>query len=188
MRKYFLFILIIMCANVKAQNLALYFELIPEELVPFMNLETRKNRIDTISDRFLSMHTSNISTLSIKMMPIERDTTNILTVIKSVETVGTIDSSIRFYTTTWSKLPMSNYFSAPTYKDFYQPNDSVSLEEFSTYCIPFILNYKFDGETLVANIDPEKYLPTETFKKIAPAFTGKPVTYIWKDERWVLRK
>lgn len=185
MKKLFLFIIYIMCANAQAQNLALYFELIPEELVTFIKPEMRRSRIDTISDNFLSMHTSKISTLDIKMIPIVSDTTNILTVIQSVETVGTIDSSIKFYTNTWSRLPLEKYFSAPTYEDFYQANDSVSLEEFSKFCIPFLVSYKFEGENIVASIDPEKYLPVEQYKKISPAFTKKPVTYIWsKEERW----
>ena len=184
MRKIFFLTLFIICFNAKSQNLSFYFDLIPEELVPFLNIESRKNRIDTISDRFLSMHTTNISTLSIKMMPVERDTTNILTVIQSVETVGTTDSNIKFYTTTWSKLPRNNYFNVPTYKDFYQQNDDVSLEEFTTYCIPLLVKYAFVDETIQATIDPEKYLPTETYKKISPALTKKPVIYIWKNDRW----
>ena len=184
MRKVFLYILLIICGAAKAQNIALYFELIPEDLVLYMNAESRKSKIDTLSTDYLSMHTSGISTLDIKMLPLTNDSTNILTVIESVETEGTIDSSIKFYTTTWSKLPTEKYFPVPEYKDFYKENDSISLDEFSKLCIPFIVSYRFAGEGIIATIDPEKYLPVETYQKLSPAFARKHMIYLWNDDKW----
>ena len=192
--------------GLNAQNLAFYFELIPEAQLPHLKTDLLKGMIglyelgqrpaqvpnllngvcvlDTLSDTYLSMHTSTVSTLSIKMLEQKADTTSILAVVKSVKAVGTNDSSISFFTNTWSKLATEQYFDIPSAHSFYQPNDTVSLEEFSNFCIPLIIEYKIDGDTISATIDPEKYLPEEVYQKISPALSKDAVKYVWDGSRF----
>ena len=192
--------------GLNAQNLAFYFELIPEAQLPHLKADLLKGMIglyelgqrpaqvpnllngvcvlDTLSDTYLSMHTSKVSTLSIKMLEQKADTTSILAVVKSVKAVGTTDSSISFFTNTWSKLATEQYFDIPSAHSFYQPNDTVSLEEFSNFCIPLIIEYKIDGDTISATIDPEKYLPEEVYQKISPALSKDAVRYVWDGSRF----
>lgn len=182
------FMLFVVNITMKAQNLAFYFELIPEAQLPHLKPEMRKGMVgiyelgqrpakvpnllggtcvlDSLTNDYLSMHTSDVSTLSIKMIEQKSDSTSILAVIHTVKTVGTYDSSINFFTNTWSKLDNNKYFSTPTHADFYKQNDTVSLEEFTKYCIPLIIKYEFEGNGIKATIDPEKYLPVEVFEKI----------------------
>lgn len=204
-RLLYILLLFLSLTTVKAQNLAFYFELIPEEQLPHLKPDMRKGMVglyelgerparvpnllngdcilDTLSNDYLSMHTSTVSTLDIKMLESQIDSTEILVVLHTVKAASTEDSSIEFFSKTWSPMDASRRFSAPSVNDFYQQNDKVSIEEFTSYCIPLLISYKIDGETLYAAIDPEKYLPKEVYEKISPAFTGKQVRYIWIKER-----
>ena len=208
MRKAILSLCLVLASTfgLNAQNLAFYFELIPESQLPHLKADLLKGMIglyelgqrpaqvpnllngvcvlDTLSDTYLSMHTSTVSTLSIKMLEQKADTTSILAVVKSVKAVGTTDSSISFFTNTWSKLATEQYFDIPSAHSFYQPNDTVSLEEFSNFCIPLIIEYKIDGDTISATIDPEKYLPEEVYQKISPALSKDAVRYVWDGSRF----
>lgn len=207
MRKHLLlfFVFLVSLTTVKAQNLAFYFELIPEEQLPHLKPDMRKGMVglyelgerparvpnllngvcilDTLSNDYLSMHTSTVSTLDIKMLESQTDSTEILIALHTVKAAGTEDSSIDFFTKTWSRLDPVRRISTPTASDFYRPNDTLTLEEFSRYCIPLLISYKIDGDSLIASIDPEKYLPKEIYEKISPAFTGKQVRYSWMKER-----
>ena len=211
MRKAIISLCIILAAIgcTHAQNLAFYFELIPEAQLPHLKAEMLKGLLglyqlgqrpaqvpnqlngvcvlDTLSDSYLSMHTSKVSTLSVKMLEHKADTTSILAVVRSVKAVGTTDSSLNFFSSTWSQLPTSRFIDLPTAKDFYRTNDKVSLDDFSKYCIPLIIEYKIDGDTITAAIDPEKYLPKEVFLQISPALTPNAVSYVWDGNRFVIR-
>ena len=202
-----LFVFFMVNITMNAQNLALYFELIPDAHLSHLKPDLRKGMVgmyelgqrparvpdmlggicvlDTLSNDYLSMHTSDVSTLSIKMHQCENDSINLLVVVKTVKVAGSTDSGINFFTNTWSKLESSKYIDVPTVSDFYVTNEEVSLDEFSRFCIPLLITYKFnDDNSLSATIDPEKYLPVEIYKKISPAFSKKPVTYIWDGNRY----
>ena len=135
-------------------------------------------------ERHLSLDAYKHSEHPLKMLEHKADTTSILAVVKSVKAVGTTDSSISFFTNTWSKLATEQYFDIPSAHSFYQPNDTVSLEEFSNFCIPLIIEYKIDGDTISATIDPEKYLPEEVYQKISPALSKDAVRYVWDGSRF----
>lgn len=202
-----LFLALASIVDTNAQNLAFYLELIPEAQLPHLKTDLIKGMVglyelgqrpaqvpnllngvcvlDTLSDSYLSMHTSKVSTLSIKMLKHKADTTSILAVVKSVKAVGTTDSSISFFTNTWSKIATEKYFDLPTAQSFYRVNDKVSLDEFSKYCIPLIIEYKIDDDTISATIDPEKYLPEEVYKQISPAVSKEAVRYVWDGNRYV---
>lgn len=195
-----------MVFGASAQNIDFYFELIPEAQLPHLKPDLRKGMVglyqlgqparvpnmlggtcmlDTLSTDFLSMHTTNVSTLSIKMFENKADTTSILAVVHTVQAAGTFDSTISFFTNTWSLLPTARFIELPTVKDFYLSNDKVSLDEFSRFCIPLLICYKLDDDKIIASIDPEKYLPEEVFKQIAPAIKPQPITYKWNGSRYV---
>ena len=202
--KYIFLALLIANTTMKAQNLAFYFELIPEEQLPHLKPDMRKGMVglyelgerparvpnllkgvcvlDTLSDSYLSMHTSGISTLAVKMLESKVDSTEILAVMHNVEATGTLDSSLEFFTKTWSQLDGAQRIDTPTIADFYKQNADVTLEDFGRYCTPLLVSYRMDGETLVASIDPEKYLPKEVYEKIAPALSDKQVKYKWNKE------
>lgn len=206
MKKLAIFVLLCATTALNSQNLAFYFELIPEAQLPHMKPDMRKGMIglyelgtrpaqvpnllngvcvlDTLSDDYLSMHTSKVSTLTIKMLSVESDSCSILTVVHTVKAAGTEDSSINFFTNTWSKLDATRFFEAPTAKDFFVENDNLSFEEFSHICIPLLLSYSFHADTLSAQLDPEKYLSKEDYKKISPALRKEPVTYSWDGTRY----
>lgn len=195
-----------MVFGASAQNIDFYFELIPEAQLPHLKPDLRKGMVglyqlgqparvpnmlggtcmlDTLSTDFLSMHTTNVSTLSIKMFENKADTTSILAVVHTVQAAGTFDSTISFFTNTWSLLPTARFIELPTAKDFYLSNDKVSLDEFSRFCIPLLICYKLDDDKIIASIDPEKYLPEEVFKQIAPALKPQTITYKWNGSRYV---
>lgn len=202
--KYIFLVLLIANTTMKAQNLAFYFELIPEEQLPHLKPDMRKGMVglyelgerparvpnllkgvcvlDTLSNSYLSMHTSNISTLAVKMLESKVDSTEILAVMHTVEATGTLDSSLEFFTKTWSRLDATLRINAPTAADFYRLNADVTLEDFGQYCKPLLVSYRMEEETLVASIDPEKYLPKEVYEKIAPALSDKQVRYKWNKE------
>jgi len=187
--------------GIKAQNLAFYFELIPEAQLPHLRADMRKGMVgmyelgqrparvpntfngicvlDTLSNDYLSMHTSDVSLLTIKMMENKADTSNILVVLHTVKAAGTLDSSINFFTSTWSKLNGATFFTVPTANDFYLENDKITIEDFSRFCMPLMISYEIDNDTLKAKIDPEKYLPKEVFEKIQPGLKSDPLIYQW---------
>lgn len=193
MKKFMIILAVLMtgvcCSH--AQSLSVYFELIPEAQLPILRADMRKGMVgmyelgqrpakvpnllngtcvlDTLSDTYLSMHTTDVSTLSIKMLPMKVDSCNVLAVVHTVKVEGTEDSTIDFFTNTWSKLDGDKYFTRPTARDFYQPNDSVTADELEKLCHPVLISYTLEGEHVKATLDPEKYLPKELFQKIKPA-------------------
>lgn len=191
--------LVLTTATVSAQNLAFYFELIPDAQLPHLKSDMRKGMVgiyelgqrpaqvpnqlngicvlDTLSNDYLSMHTSDISTMDIKMLA--EDSTSVLAVVHTVKVLDTKESNISFFTNTWSKLNTEKYFVAPTAKDFYMENENISLQEFTSLCTPLLIIYNIEGDELKATIDPEKYLPVEVFKKISPALSNEPMRYNW---------
>lgn len=202
----FITIIVVCLNNVKAQNLAFYFELIPEAELPHLKPDLRKGMVglyelgqrpaqvpnllngicvlDTLSNDFLSMHSSDASTLTIKMLENKVDTTSILAVVHSVKTLGTNDSNIAFFTNTWSKIATERFIELPSLKDFYKQNDKVSFEEFSKYCIPLLISYSIEDEKLIATIDPEKYLTVEIYKQISSAINFDPIVFVWDGNRY----
>lgn len=197
----------LLAENLRAQNLAFYFELIPDAQLPHLRTDMRKGMVgmyelgqrpsrvpntfngvcvlDTLSDDYLSMHTSDVSLLTIKMMENKVDTSSMLVVLHTVKTVGTYDSSIAFFTNTWSRLNSAKYFTAPSIADFYVENEKISLEDFSRFCMPYLISYEIDNDTLIAKIDPEKYLPKEVYEKVQPGLGQTSITYRWDGGKYV---
>lgn len=115
--------------------------------------------LDSIADGYLLVHPTTGSSIEAKLR-----TDSTIDVILSVDVQGTRDSELRRYTCQWQKIEAPQ---RPTAAYFYTPNDSIDQETFAALLQPLFISMTFDAEgQVVYAIDPEKYLPKETFEKL----------------------
>lgn len=117
--------------------------------------------LDSIADGYLRLHPTTGSLLEARL---QSDST--IDVILSVDVLGTRDSQHRRYDCSWQKLPVDR---RPDASHFYCANDSIDADTFGQLLQPLLISMEFDADGQIAySIDPEKYLPKETYQRIRP--------------------
>lgn len=84
-----------------------------------------------------------------------------------------LDSRLTTYDAQWR--PTATRIAEPRVEDFYTPCDTVPLEVFRAYAMPFVVAYRIEGDSLVATYSPRPYLPDEDYQRIAPALRTAPI-------------
>ena len=152
MKRHWLFIVGIFCAlSAEAQDMKSVFIAMPDSVTPLLskinredcvdfldsNMKARvKNRFDgdaelqTLTEDYLMMRVSEVSTLEMKLLPVN-DSTKVICLVRTVCT-SACDSDIKFYTADWSKeLSAGDFVQKPSAAAFFLPGDTLSDEDAS---------------------------------------------------------
>lgn len=128
-------------------------------------------RLDTVTDNFLRVHTSDAKILELRLMQWKNDT--IIAVLETVET-PVKDSRITFYNKHWVRLKEIKPFKMPTMEDFILPTVKKDKRKEILESIAFpLIELRFDGpnfEQLTARHGLAEFLGKEEWAKLKPYF------------------
>lgn len=197
--KKFLFILLLcsLTFSASAQNMRTLFMDAPEFVLPLLPRNTRADCIDfadagmsypvsnllggksvlkMLTDDYLLLQSSSVSTVEMKVLPLADSF--VICVVKSVSAEAT-DSRIAFYDADWKQLDSSTFFKAPSIRDFFNEADENILDICDMYLVSLKLDA--DNESIVAEYTMPDYMSAEEAEKVRPLL--KKIVYRWSQER-----
>lgn len=123
--------------------------------------------LDSLSDTFLRLYPTGANKLEVRTLPDGRH------LLIHTVTRPALDSRLTLYDAQWQPLPSD--IPEPGLDDFYEPCDTVSLDVFRTYALPYVPAYRLEGDSIVATYSPRPYLPDEHWQRIRPALRTAPL-------------
>lgn len=135
-----------------------------------------------ISDDFVSLQTSEVGTIQIKLLPLINDS-KIICVVKTV--CSTIcDSQIQFYTTKWIPIPLGELFPKKDKDWFLKTDVDRSNQDFTNaYAAldlnPIVIKLSSDNTSLEVSYDIKNYLSSDDYKKISAYLIDTPKKFVW---------
>ncbi len=194
-RKSILFLAVMFCAvvGVNAQGIRSAFIEMPDTLMMLLTQNDRRDCIDFVDagmravvtnrlggkseltqlyDNYLSLKTSDSSTMQMRLLPcLDGDT--VLCVVNTVR-AEVPNSEIRFYNNRWEELRL---FEKPRIKDFFIPSDTLQryVDMADIYLVELRLFPQTDS--LRANYTMPGYMSKDDSVKIAPML--RTLWYDW---------
>ena len=134
------------------------------------------------SEDFISLQTSKVGNLQVKLLPLVNNT-QIIGVITTV-CGPACDSKINFYTTDWQPLAQSDLFPQiskdSVIKDGVDRNSEGFQNAYATLDMtPVKLGFSATGQNVTAVYDIKKYLSKQDYEQLLPFLKEVPVTYTW---------
>jgi hypothetical protein len=207
MKKYMRFLLILGLLSgittVEAQPISQYFAKMPDELLPNISVNTRKDLVDfyqngmaavmpsafggkvtltELSEDYLLLKTSENADLQLKMLPLG-DTTRIIVLIQTVAAPLRV-SQARFFSTTWK--PLTDFaFPSLTYLDFLDVEKGKVLglaDRFREISIRNFVAYTFEksGFNMLAHTSIRQDIRPEILNDFAPILRDS-LTFVWEN-------
>jgi len=188
----------------RAQEMITCFSNLPDSMLPLVNAQVRGTlllssarpamtqnalggivKLDTITNDYLRLEPTKNSRFELLLLPAATNGEKILAVIETVAAPAE-DSKLSFFTTEWQPLPSTQYFTAPTDKDFLT-DGTPENEETTRWFHPVIIGYRYDAPTghLIADCRPELYMPKEQYEKLQNALRRQPIIYRWDNGHFV---
>lgn len=128
-------------------------------------------QLDTVTDNFMRLHTSDIKVVELRLMRWKSDT--IIAVVETVET-PVKDSRITFYNKHWYRLREIKPFKMPTLDDFILPTVKKDKRRELLEGIPFpLIELTFSGDDfaqLTARHGLAEFLTKEEWARLKPYF------------------
>lgn len=198
----------LICGSSDAQRVASFFVIMPDELLPQLETNRRKDLVDfakigrkdkvenrlggeseiiEMSDDFLAVRLSEQSTMQLKLLNIN-DTTTLIGVIRTV-CAPACDSRLRFYDTSWKEQPSAAMWQPPVSGDFFDGSgDSVAsgVQESDQPIDMMLTEYSFypDNDRLSVRLTVKDYLPEKVYDRIDPLLKKEPLVWIWEGGRF----
>jgi len=204
MRKIiFLSIIVFFSVLGRAQDITSVFLSVPDKIVFGLDAEdkdrlvanpgdTAKVSVSTslykeierisMSDDYITLRTSPIGTLQIKLLPLVNN--SIIICVVNTVCGKACDSNVRFFTTEWVQLENSGLF-PEVRKDWFMKSEADrSSEEFkNSYAAldmtPVRIDLSGNDFTLTAHYDIQNYLSQDDYKRIEPYLTKEPRIFVW---------
>ena len=195
MRKMFLILLVLcgMLSSASAQNMRALFLDAPDAVLPMLPRNVRVDCVDfveagmsypvsnvfdgksvlkTLTDDYLLLQTTGISTVEMKILPFGESF--IVCVVNSVSAEAT-DSRIAFYDRNWEKIDTESYFTAPSINDFLSGADEKIID----MCDIYLVSLKLDADdtSLVAEYTMPDYMNSEDAAKVCSVL--RKIVYRW---------
>lgn len=203
MKKIFFILSLLITGLVQAQNISPLVIAMPDDMLIGITLDQRKLLIapendttdisvvnavgDTVkrlgfSEDFISLQTSKVGNLQVKLLPLVNNT-QIIGVITTV-CGPACDSRINFYTTDWQPLAQSDLFPETSKENFIKNgvdrNSEAFLNAYATLDMtPVKLSFSATDRNVSAVYDIKKYLSKEDYEQLLPFLKEAPVTYTW---------
>ena len=195
MRKIFLILLVLcgMLSSASAQNMRALFLDAPDAVLPMLPRNVRVDCVDfveagmsypvsnvfdgksvlkTLTDDYLLLQTTGISTVEMKILPFGESF--IVCVVNSVSAEAT-DSRIAFYDRNWEKIDTELYFTAPSINNFLSGADEKIID----MCDIYLVSLKLDADdtSLVAEYTMPDYMNSEDAAKVRSVL--RKIVYRW---------
>ena len=146
-----------------------------------------KSEMRVLTDDYMFMQTTPISTLEMKLLPVN-DSTKVVCMVKTVGT-SACDSQVHFYTSNWSKeLDTKDFLLLPPADSFFLPNDSVTEES-------VLIKKKLDMHLMKVSLSPSassltfiyttpEKLNKEDKEKLLPYLRKEPIILQWQEGKF----
>lgn len=149
-----------------------------------------KAYLQKVTDSFLQVKLTEVSTLQLKILK-NKDGNDIIMTIYTVGRDGeTLDSEIRFYDPRLAELPTEKYFPTPKLSDFFDTKGyKTSMKDIESI-LPFYaieLKANPDNSNLTGRITIGDILTTEDMK-LVEMFIRPGVTYVWNGKSYSIKK
>ena len=209
MKRHLLFLVSIFCTlSVMAQDMKTVFVAMPDSIVPLLTKVNREDCIDfldsnmkavvknrfgnvaemkVLTDDYVQMQVSEVSTLEMKLLPVN-DSTRVICMVKTV-CASACDSSVRFYASDWSaELAAKDFLQVPSGDDFFFPNDSLTDEAALARKMADMHAMKAslskDDASLTYQYTTPDYLNKEDCEKLLPLLKKEPMVLRWSEGRF----
>ena len=209
MKRHLLFLVSIFCTlSVMAQDMKTVFVAMPDSIVPLLTKVNREDCIDfldsnmkamvknrfgnvaemkVLTDDYVQMQVSEVSTLEMKLLPVN-DSTRVICMVKTV-CASACDSSVRFYASDWSaELAAKDFLQVPSGDDFFLPNDSLTDEAALARKMADMPAMKAslskDDASLTYQYTTPDYLNKEDREKLLPLLKKEPMVLRWSEGRF----
>lgn len=140
------------------------------------------------SDTFLSLRTSKVGTMQIKLLSLVNNT-KIVALINTVCT-KVCDSNVRFFTEEWEEIDKNNLLpTLPPHLFFDKTKlDTPEFEWAVSHIDMYPLFFQFNKEssTLEVKFDIKGHLSREDLKKIEPYLNKESIELSWDTSKFVL--
>lgn len=135
-----------------------------------------------ISTDYVSLQTSDVGTVQIKILPLVNDT-KILAVVKTVCS-DACDSHIQFYTLDWRLLPEQNLLPKRTFNWFVRPDadrESIDFKEAvkAVDMNPVMLNLSPTDYSLTADSEIGNYISSEDYTALESFLIDSSKVFVW---------
>ncbi len=193
----------------QAQDMKSLFVALPDSLAPLLTEVNRadfgdflssnmkaevKNRFGRSSemlrmtDDFLQLKMTSVSSAEMKLLPVN-DSTKVICVVRTYR--GPVpDSEVRFYSTDWKELPLSDYFRYPEKDSFFLSQTLVerqdSLNRFKQMADMYLLKICLseDKQEMYLTFTTPDFLDKNTMKHYASYLRKEPCCYRWEKGRF----
>lgn len=205
------FLLACACSvGISAQQAKNYFINMPDSLMPLLTTVNRADCIDflgskmkaEVSNRFGSKsEMTDLSSDYIRMKMSDRsswqmkllatgDTTKVICTI-STACAPVCDSAIRFYTTKWQELPVSDFLDLPSIKNFISVPDTAdySVQDAVRQVDLLLMDATLSAadNSLTFTLTTPGYMESDVADKLKP-YLHNPLIYNWEKNKFVPRK
>jgi len=209
MKRYiFSFLLCFAVAESYSQDMATLFTNIPDQYLPQLETEWRKDLVDlyrsgkearlqntmagystlrALTSDYLFLEKTERSTMEIKLLPLVNNT-HVICVVSTV-CAPVADSKVEFFTTDWKPLDTAELFTPADSGWFIKKEEGQrpgafpdALSRLDIELIKYQLSEK--DLTLTATYTTPLYLDSETREKIAPFLKDSPRIYTWEKYRF----
>lgn len=142
----------------------------------------------TYNDTFLSIKTSEVGTMQIKLLPLVNNT-QIVALIKTV--CGMIcDSDIRFFSKEWEEIDKSSLLPQISPRTFFDTTeaDTPEFKWALSHLDMFPLQYQFKNGSndLEVTFDVKKYLSPYDLENLSPYLQKETIDLLWNKSTFVL--
>ena len=178
------------------------FTTAPAEVFPLLDTNTRLDMVDyynsglktasnnrlngqsvitELTPSSLTVKISDSSSAQVTILPAGNDT--VIAVVSTVATPG-LDSTLKFYDSTWKPLAADKYFTAPTWNDWItQGHDSSEVMAYTPFMLASIYINPAEGVMTVSN-NLASFLDEDVYADIAEAI-HPTLTYRWNGKKFV---
>ena len=205
MKKLLLLVNILMITSLlNAQPARNYFLNMPDSLTPLLSAVNKADFVDflesdmkaRVKNKFGNVsEMTDLDSTYVRIAMTDRSSwqLKVLTLNDSVNILCTVftacapvcDSKIRFFSTEWEELPLSDYLALPAMDNFFLPADSVQTEEYKelrlkTDMLLVTADFSEADELLTLTFTTPRYMEEEDAEKLKD-YLRNPLIYRWEE-------
>ncbi len=212
MRKLLTITFLLSCLALQAQKAADLFLSMPRYLFPALTYNNKADMVDFVdngmraevknvfdaqavmtrkNDTYISVKTSAAGRMEMKVLPLN-DSTSVICLVRTVCPAACL-SSMRFFTTAWQELPVTDFFEMPDASAFVLSSDSAFVaDSLASSSMADIDLYEFslspDDNTLSIKSNILDYATREEAGKLRRWLKPGGITFRWSDGRFLLEE
>ncbi|MGV8963627.1 MAG: DUF3256 family protein [Candidatus Saccharimonadaceae bacterium] len=205
MKKYIILFLSCISFLSYGQNIDQVFKTMPDEFLPaFSEADKTMLLVDTSltvipyalgnierlyhNDNYLSLKTSEMGTLQIKLLPLVNKT-QIIALIKTVCSSKVCDSNLRFFSDKWEEIEKSNILPDIQPNLFFDASkiNTLDFKLAVSHINIYPLQYQFNkgSNDLSVKFDFKDLLSPEDIKKIEPFVNKETIDLKWNNSMFI---